>query len=139
MASFRFRLQKVLEFRAKLEAESKRTFLAKRSEVVAIENEIAQTRARRLEALTRPRASLDDYLLLEADLIRLDDVERQQNVVLSVLNDEAEALRLAWTRHKQELEAIVKLREKAHDEWMHAETRREQAELDEWAVLRRAA
>lgn len=139
MASFRFRLQRVLEFRSECEQDAKKAYLAKRSEVVAVENAIAAIRQRRLDALAEPRSALDHFLLLEAELLRLDDHERDQKVVLSVLNDEAEGLRVAWVRHKQELEAMEKLREKAYAQWLHEENRREQAELDEWAVLRRAA
>ena len=139
MARFRFRLQKVLEFRASCETAAKNLYLAKRSEVLAIEAGIGAIRQRRLDALSEPRSSLDHFRFLESELLRLDDDEREQNVVLSVLNDEAEALRIAWTRHKQDLETIEKLREKAFAEWTQELNRREQAELDEWSVLRRAA
>ncbi len=72
-------------------------------------------------------------------LIRLDDDERSQNTVLSVLYDEEATLRGAWTKKKQELEAVAKLRENAVEAWTRDENRREQSELDEWAVLRRVA
>lgn len=139
MAKFVFRLQKVLEFRADSEAEAKRRFLGKRSEVLAIEGVIAEIGARRLAALSEPRSALDQFRMLESELLRLDDYERDQRVVLSVLNDEAESLRVDWVRHKQELETMIKLREKAEDEWKSTQERIEQAELDEWAVLRRAS
>ena len=139
MISFKFRLQKVLEFRASCETTAKNLYLAKRSEVLATEAEIINIRKRRLDTLSEPRSSIDAFRILEGELLRLDDEEREQNVVLSVLNDEAETLRIAWTRHKQDLETIEKLREKAHDEWTKEVNRREQAELDEWSVLRRVA
>ena len=139
MASFKFRLQKVLAYRASCETEAKNLYLAKRSEVLAIEAIIGRIKQRRLDVLSEPRSALDHFRHLEAELLRLDDEEREENVVLSVLNDEAEALRISWTRHKQELETIEKLRERAFDGWTYEMNRREQAELDEWSVLRRAA
>jgi len=139
VTSFKFRLQKVLEFRASCETTAKNQYLAKRSEVLAVEADISRIRQRRLDALAEPRSSLEHFRLLEAQLQRLDDEEREQHVVLSVLNDEAEALRVAWTRHRQDLETMEKLREKAFAEWTQEANRREQAELDEWSVLRRAA
>ena len=139
MANFKFRLQKVLEYRAALETGAKGIYLAKRSEVLAAEAVINGIRRRRLEALSEPRSALEHFRALEAQLLRLDDEEREQTIVLNVLNDEAEALRIEWIRHKQELETIEKLREKAFDAWTQEANRREQAELDEWAVLRRAA
>ena len=139
MARFRFRLEKVLEFRAGREAAAKSTYLAKRSELLAAEAVLGNIRQRRLDALSEPRSLIEHFRFLESQLQRLDDEERSQRVILSVLNDEAEALRIAWTRHKQDLETIVKLREKAHAEWTRDQDRREQAELDEWSVLRRVA
>jgi flagellar biosynthesis chaperone FliJ len=69
----------------------------------------------------------------------LDDGERSQNVVLKVLlNEEVTALN-AWHLTKRDLETLVRLREAALEEYKLEENRREQAELDEWAVLRRKA
>ncbi|MHB8635271.1 MAG: flagellar export protein FliJ [Fimbriimonadaceae bacterium] len=139
MAKFQFRLQKVLEFRARAETTAKNLYLAKRSEVLAAEAVIGALRQRRLDALSEPRSAIDHYRRLEAELQRIDDEERAQKVVVSLLNDEAEALRIAWTRHKQDLETMEKLREKALTGWISEVNRKEQAELDEWAAQRRAA
>ena len=139
MANFTFRLQKVLEFRAGREHAAKSAYLAKQSEVMAAEAAISRIKERRLCTLSETRSSIEQYQLLEAELLRLDDEERVQRVVLSVLSDEAEVLRVAWTRHKQDVETVQKLRERAHAEWTQALNRREQAELDEWSAQRRAA
>ena len=139
MAKFIFRLQKVLEYRADLETAAKNAYLGKRLEVLASEAIVSKIKQRRLDVLSEPRTTIAAYRLLETELIRLDDDERAERVVLSVLYNEEETLRKAWTKQKQELEAVVKLREKAFDEWTKETDRREQAELDEWSVLRRIA
>ena len=59
--------------------------------------------------------------------------------VLAVLETEEANALLAWQERKRELEALLKLREQAFAEYQLDETRREQAELDEWAVTRRTA
>ena len=139
MAKFAFRLEKVLHYRADREKAAKNAYLSKRLEVLAQEAVIEKNRERRLAILSEPRTTLTDFRTLEGELIRLDDNERMEKVVLSVLYDEEKAQRVAWTRQKQELETVVKLREKAFDEWTREVDRREQAELDEWSVLRRVA
>src|SRR5271165_2330079 len=107
MAKFAFRLQKVLEYRAACETEAKNLYLAKRSEVLATEAAIGAIKERRFTALSEPRSTLEHMRTLEVVLLSLDDEERAQNVILSVLNDEAEALRVSWTHVKQELETMV--------------------------------
>jgi flagellar biosynthesis chaperone FliJ len=71
--------------------------------------------------------------------MHLDDEERAQKVVLKVLITEEDTALNGWHAAKRELEVLVRLRAAALEEYNAEAERKEQAELDEWAVLRRAA
>jgi flagellar export protein FliJ len=136
---FEFRLQRVLEYRERLEGWAKDTYLDSRAARLETEAGIHELRMRRGDLLENTPTDLNSRTALEATLLHLDDGERSQNVVLKVLlNEEVTALN-AWHLTKRDLETLVRLREAALEEYKLEENRREQAELDEWAVLRRKA
>ncbi len=136
---FRFNLQKVLDFREVQEDDAKQELLAKRAEVVTAERELAEISLRRSGVLETVTSSVVDRLLLEGRLEKLDFEERITASALEVLKDEASAAEDRWRERKRELQTMVKLRDRRLSEWQLDETRKEQAELDEWAVLRRPA
>jgi flagellar export protein FliJ len=72
-------------------------------------------------------------------MIRLDDEERFARTALTVMVNEEEAAERAWLLRRKELRSIELLREKDLTEWAYEQDRTEQAALDEWAVMRRAA
>jgi len=139
MRKFLFRLQKVLEHRERLEEEAKTAFLNARAQRLDAERMLEALAGVRAEALARPLAGLEDRLALERFLEALADRERQQRIVVRTLEDEEESLRQAWIEARRDAEALRKLREAARAEWQAEADRREQAALDEWAVLRRAS
>jgi flagellar export protein FliJ len=132
-------LQKVLDFREVQEDDAKQELLAKRAEVVTAERELAEISLRRSGVLETVTSSVVDRLLLEGRLEKLDFEERITASALEVLKDEASAAEDRWRERKRELQTMVKLRDRRLSEWQLDETRKEQAELDEWAVLRRPA
>jgi len=91
------------------------------------------------DLLTKPADSLDARLAMQACLDKLDDDERQQNVVIEMLELDEAKRKEEWTEARRELQVLEKLRESALAEWTLEENRREQKELDEWSITRRAA
>ncbi len=139
MKKFRFRLQKVLEFRTAMEHWAQEAYLDTRVARLEAEAALLEVQNRRTAILQQPADSLDARRNLEQSIQVMDDEERAKQTVIEVLSaEEAKALEL-WHEKKQELETIVKLRDKAFDEWLLEENKREQADLDEWAVTRRSA
>lgn len=138
MRRFRFRLQKVLEHRERLEEEAKTAFLNARAQRLEAERLLEELLSLRTEWVGRPATTLQDRLALERFLDALEDRERQQRIVIATLSDEEESLRQAWIEARKDAEAMRRLRRTAFDEWRAESERKEQADLDEWAVLRRA-
>lgn len=137
MARFEFRLQKVLEYRERLEAAAKDAYLDARAQRLEAESKLDVLAVRRREALGAELMDLKDHQELEAFLQFLDDEERAHRLVIQALQMDEDERMKEWQAARQDLEALIKLRDKALEEWKLEETRREQAELDEWAVLRR--
>lgn len=137
MARFRFRLQKVLEYRSMLEQEAKDRYLNARSRTIEAEAELANMTKSKLNTLKQPLLTLGDRLALDLYMIRCEDKEAEQRLVIQACENDEETLRLAWIQSKKDLESIVKLKDHALVEWTEDENRKEQAGLDEWAVLHR--
>jgi flagellar export protein FliJ len=139
MKIFKFRLQKVLEYREAMENWAQEAYLDTR--VARLEGEAAllEVRNRRAAALRNSATGIEERRHLEMFLQSIDDDETAKQTIIDVLqNEENKALAL-WHEKKIELETILKLRDRAHEEWQLDTNRREQAELDEWSVLRRGA
>lgn len=139
MAKFEFRLQQVLDYRAMEEGWAKSAYLEARANRIEKEVELAALHDHRKTMLGAPVFTLDEHRNLEVMLLRLDDEEEELKAVINVLQNEEEVALNTWHDRKRDLEVLVKLREKAEDEWKAEEARREQAELDEWTSMRRAA
>jgi len=139
VARFVFKLQKVLEHRERLEQEAKNAYLEARANTIEAEAELARMIERRMTVLRQPLSSLNDHLAMDLFVQACDEKEREQHLVIQVCEQEEENKRQLWIEAKKEHQAIVKLRDKAFGEWLAEESKREQNDLDEWAVLRRAA
>jgi flagellar export protein FliJ len=138
MRRFAFRLQKVLEYRQLLEEQAKDAYVAAQSTRQGAEAGLAHIADRRRTMLLQVVEGIDGYRSLELALVRTDDDERAQRAALAVLEDEERQALQAWTARRMDLEALVKLRNRSLEEWQLEASRREQAELDEWAVTRRS-
>ena len=139
MKKFKFRLQKVLEYREAMEHWAQDVYLETRVARLESEAALADVASRRSIALGHPANTLDERKQLELTLQSLDDDQRAKKTVVEVLTAEEDKALNAWHEKKRELDVIVKLRDKAREEWQLEATRHEQAELDEWSVLRRGA
>ena len=139
MPRFKFRLQKLLELRRIEEAEAKDAYLQAKSARLDAEVEAEKISMRRMEISDQKRTSLDELIAAQAYIHRLEDEEGHMRSALGVLIDEEEGAKKNWVLRKQEAEAFEKLKEKEYEEWQKEEARKEQADLDEWAVQRRAS
>lgn len=139
MKTFKFRLQKVMDFREAMESLAKDAYLDARAQRLEAEAVILNIEARRKDLLTEPCTSIESHQAIEAMMIRLDDDVRAQIAAIAVLRDEEEQLLQDWHKAKQEYEVLVKLRDKAQEAWQKESDLEEQKELDEWSVTRRIA
>lgn len=137
MPAFAFPLQRVLDYRRLEEAWAQEAFRLARDARSEAEEDIARLRLRRSGLVDYPVASLSVRMDVEACHAVLDrEEESAQNRLALLANDEARATE-EWRSRRVAAEALAKLRESAFEEWEREEARREQADLDEWAVLRR--
>lgn len=139
MPKFRFRLQKLLELRRIEEAEAKDAYLQAKSSRIEAEAEVDKLASRRHQIAEQQRYSINEMIAAQKYIHRLEDEEGHMRSALGVLLDEEESAKANWVARKQEAEAFEKLKEKEYEEWQREEARREQADLDEWAVQRRAS
>ncbi len=121
------------------EGWAKDAYIEVRAARLEAEATVAALHERRSESLGKPLQGIEDRRTLDRYLEQLADEERSQKHVIGILEQEEAKALLAWQERKRELEAMVKLREHAYEDYCLDETRREQAELDEWAVTRRTA
>ena len=139
MPKFSFRLQKVLEVREMEEGQARDQFRIAQDARSEKQSEIGKLIAHRSAIVSQPANSLESRLHLERVMERIDDEERAQRAALAILENEEASAQHAWNLRRQAVKAIEKLREAALEQWKLDEERREQAALDEWAVLRRVA
>jgi len=137
--TFKFRLQKVMDFREAMESLAKDAYLDARAQRLEAEAVILNIENRRRELLEEPVTTIEGHQAIEMMMIRLDDDVRAQIAAINVLRDEEENAMQAWHRAKQDYEALVKLRDKEQETWRHEADLEEQKELDEWSVTRRIA
>ncbi len=134
MSSFAFRLQKVYEYRELEEGWAKDNFLAKHIARMEAENELFQLEDDRALLLSAGADDLQARMELELRILKIDDYERAQKILIQQLTFEEEAARDEWILKKQDKSALEKLRDKAYEIWMYRQNKLESAALDEWAI-----
>ena len=139
MAKFKFRLEKLLEYRRLQEKWAKDEFLACRAKRIEGENEIDRLKDRRMAAFGKTYGSLEERRAQEAFAGRLDDERRAIEAAVAVLAGEEEIARQKWLNVRKDAEALEKLKEKDQGLWSVEEERKVQRDLDEWTITRRAA
>lgn len=139
MAKFSFRLQKVLEYREMEEEWAKDAYLAAQHARSEQEEEIARLLSHKVVVIQCPPHGLEARKHLDAVLNKLDDDVRAQRSVLALLENEEMNAQAEWNVRRQAVEALMNLHDKARETWVLDEQRKEQAEMDEWAALRRVA
>lgn len=137
MAKFKFRFEKVLQFRSDAAEAAKRGFMEARARTLEQEAEKARLLEQRAETLRRGGQGLTERVSLMTFVDRLDGQTTEQDIVLGVLRDEEESARKKWIKARQEFEAIEKLRANQFEEWNLKLLAEEQKMLDEFAIMRR--
>ena len=139
---FNFRLDKVLKFRQRLVDRQALAVAAAEAELAEITDKVAAIEMditrRKQDPRSLPQRSVDvqdlvakaawlEYLLK----MRARYLVAQQDAA-SKLADERARLTETW----RDLEVLVKLKEKQHQEWRHAQDKAELKELDEIGQIR---
>lgn len=138
-ATFKFRLQRVLEYREMEEKWAKDHFLEKQAARFEAESELAEINRTRKAYLGMGADDLTQRRELEIRLQKLDDCERAQRLLIYTLQEEEDEARAIWLDKRQEKSVMEKLRERAHEEFKVLIEKREQQALDEFATQRRVA
>jgi flagellar FliJ protein len=139
MARFKFRLQKLYEFRQKQEEWAKDVFTQARARRLDSGEELARLLQERKQAAQAARGDLRQRITLGDYLEKCDDDIRAVESAIAVLEQEEEQRKEEWLAARRDAAALEKLREQAYTDWLYEENRKEQNEMDEWAVMRRAA
>jgi flagellar export protein FliJ len=136
---FKFRLEKVLEYREMCEQWAKEAFLAARIATVECEIELDRIREYRAELLLSPVGTIEEHRGIERLIEKTDWDEDNVKSQLAVLRDEESNALEQWKLKRIETEALRNLKEEALADWQRESNKKEQDALDEWANTRRAA
>lgn len=135
---FKFRLQTVLDLRLIALDEAERQYVLAKSKRESAQADHDGVQRILAQAKQQSRANFQDRIDSLAYTDRLQDESRALLSTIGVLEAEEDQAFAAWMEAKKEVKTIEKLRTKALEEYQLDETRREQAEIDEWATLRGA-
>lgn len=140
MQRFKFRLQKVLEYRIMAEDWAKQAVAEAQAQLNEGQMQSARIRQRREELIrsSSPR-QLQDFQALNAYLEKLDDDEAAQAAVNQILENELEQTKEQWIKCRQETKAMTTLKDQKYAEWVAKANQEEQNQLDEFAVNQRRA
>lgn len=139
MPQFVFSLARVLEYRRLEERWTLREVERIAAEIRELESEVAGIEASAEVAVARAAQDVAARLTLLDHLRSLDDARR----ILRERRQETDRLlasaREEWIVRRTDRRAMEELEKRERERWAIEEARREQNELDEWAVLRRVA
>jgi flagellar protein FliJ len=137
MARFVYRLQKVYELRERKKKEQERRVQEARARVLQIEQDIQakkhEIRVLRQNMMTAPHVLLEAHDIFIHNLNeQLDQLQRDLEIAKQQLEYEKQLL----IKAQAELEALVKHKEKAYEEYLEEEKAIEMKRLDEVAGQR---
>ncbi len=143
MRRFQFRLESVLHHRALIEGQKEQEYVRTQNRLLEIERKLAQLQQACEEVLQgrggkTGERNFDIHAITNRErylaslILRIESVEREIEAARTVM---AEA-RLAMVKARQEREAVTKLREKAHAEYLAEQQKQEQDTLDDMTTLR---
>ena len=137
MARFRFPMQNILNMKEKLEEQAKNEYGQANARLLAEEKKLEQLNNRledarlQLKNVLREVLSMTEIHKRENAVVILKGYVKQQLLVVKRCEKEVEIAREKLTEAMKERKIFEKLREKAFDEFMKEEGRREQKEVDE--------
>ena len=137
MARFSFRFQRVLDYR-KMQVEwAARAVGVAGAALANVDEEIYAVGAATLKTVGQTPKDVNGRLAIQRLLETLDARARAAEIQRAEALTELEQAQEDWREAKAELGAMEALESIEKTAWLYAEARREQAELDEWAVTRR--
>ncbi len=145
MARFRFPMQNILNMKEKLEEQAKNEYGQANARLLAEEKKLEQLNNRledarlQLKNVLREVLSMTEIHKRENAVVILKGYVKQQQLVVKRCEKEVEIAREKLTEAMKERKIFEKLREKAFDEFMKEEGRREQKEVDELMSYRYGA
>lgn len=141
MARFRFQLQAVLDHRVRIEEQHQRVVMELEAKRVALEDTIRSCQqgleAERAETRTLLRAADIRGARFQAGAASRFVATAQRAVLeLAGVHKRLESARAALLEAAKQRKAVELLKEHRYEEWRSQLNRRENAELDELAVMR---
>ena len=142
MARFKFSLQNILNMKEKLENQAKNDYSRANMRLQEAEEELQNLKERQKQAEEVLRQKMLSVLDVEEIRMRENNVEiiklyvRQQMLVVKQREKEVEVAREHLNVAMQERKTYEKLREKALEEFMLEENKKEQKEIDELVSYR---
>lgn len=137
MACFRFSMQNILNMKEKLEDQAKNEFAQANARLLREQEKLEIIVARREEAREKLKLALYETLSVAEIRTRENAVEvlkfyaMQQQLAVKRCEKEVEVAREKLSEATKERKIFEKLREKAFDEFVFEENRKEQKEVDE--------
>ena len=137
MAKFRYRMQSILEIKKKLEEQAKNEFAAARAALNEEEDKLEQLKKRKEayedegRALRENTLNIMDIIENKEALLRMDEFIADQQLNVKRAQDRMEEARLALQTAMQESKTQEQLREKAFEQFVKEENKRESKEIDE--------
>lgn len=145
MARFRFPMQNILNMKEKLEEQAKNEYGQANARLLTEEKKLEQLNNRledarlQLKNVLREVLSMTEIHKRENAVVILKGYVKQQQLVVKRCEKEVEIAREKLTEAMKERKIFEKLREKAFDEFMKEEGRKEQKEVDELMSYRYGA
>ena len=134
---FRFRLEKVLEYRKRLEDEAKRNYLLAKASTEAALHELEMLYRSIDEA--RARAPMSQAAELQRDDVFIAGQKlriEQKRIKIRELKEEEERTQEILADSAKEKKTLVRLKERKFDEFKKEVQRLENLEADEFSVMR---
>jgi len=139
MREFRFRFQKVLDYRLMLEESAKEAYRLAREASLAAENQFQEMKKKLADALKTPGETIEEMMIWETYIERLEDELEEQIVLMEIRKKEEASAFENWREARKSRKSLQKLHDMAKENWEKEVEKREQKQLDEWTVLKREA
>ena len=137
MARFRYRMQSILEVKAKLETQAKQEFAAAKAALDAEEEKLRQLEERKAgyeavaKELLQGGLKVQEIIDNKEAILRMDDYIHNQQLCIRAAQEKLEEARLKLQEVMQERKMHEKLKEHAFEDFLAQEKQQEGKEVDE--------
>lgn len=137
MRKFEFRLERVRQYRRQLEDQAKKELMETQLRVRQAEKELEEMLDHRRQMLENALGTVGERMNTLNYVSFLDEKCASQESIIAILRQDEDMMRNQWMAARRDAELLEKLKTKAKDEYDLDLSRFEQAELDEWTMMRR--